>query len=321
MAEPVKKIDAGRFGSPLMTLAETMVQRIKYDWPQSLSNLETAQTFCRYNLGYCLSVFRAQCGMFTDELRESHRWTWDGVSLLPATNRTLLDCLFNLIFLLEDIESRSIWYFKSGWREQRLEYERLKSEYEGEAEWVEWLKGVADLSERGGKLFKVTEEEFADPKKQIKPWPSSGQMPDYKVDNQNRPPTRQFLYYLSDWFYKNYSGQTHMSFLGMMKLGAVIAMDDLPTEVQHNFKDDGIPRIMTAHMGLSATLLLCVISELQNHFKFTGDIELRLLEMWHVLVPDFPDAKDIFDRRYSSMFPALLISLSDVVASDPNSPQ
>jgi len=102
--------------------------------------------------------------MFSDEHRKDSFWRWDGVAILPAVNRTLLDCLFNIVFMLEDIESRSIWFHKSGWREQKLELNKWKIEYASDPEWDEWLKKLGDLTERGKAHYFITEEELRIPK-------------------------------------------------------------------------------------------------------------------------------------------------------------
>jgi hypothetical protein len=39
-------------------------------------------------------------------------------------NRSILDIVFNSVFLLEDPASRFRWLVKAGWREQKVEYER-----------------------------------------------------------------------------------------------------------------------------------------------------------------------------------------------------
>ena len=133
-------------------------------------------------------------------------------------------------------------------------------------------------------------------------------MPNYEIISSNRSPGREFLQYLSDWFYREHSGMAHMSFLGLLKLSSVLHGPDLPKEQRDQLEQDGLPRTMTSHVMRSAILLLCLISELQNHFRFSGDIELRLLEVWHVILPDSLAAQELHNKRYRTMFPVLLLS-------------
>ena len=69
-----------------------------------------------------------------------------------------------------------------------------------------------------------------------------------------------------------------------------------------------MPQLMTSHVLRSAILLLCVVSELHNHFRFSGGLELKILSIWHSLIPASPEANDIFHRRYGPMFPAFLLN-------------
>jgi hypothetical protein len=188
-----------------------------------------------------------------------------------------------------------------------LEYDRWISEYGSDPDWQDWLPGLESLIQKGAIQFSITEGEATNPKKNIRAWPSTGQMADFEVNPAKRPPSREFLHYMTDLYYRDHSAQSHMSFLGMLKLSAILFADDLPKERRSELGADRLPRLMTTHLSRTAYLLLCLISELQSHFKFSGANELRILNLWLVLSADFPEANDIFRRRYSDMFPAFFI--------------
>jgi len=42
----------------------------------------------------------------------------------------------------------------------------------------------------------------------------------------------------------------------------------------------------------------------------SAEIELRIQVLWHTLLLDFVDAENIFNKHYTSLFPATLIELS-----------
>jgi hypothetical protein len=221
-----------------------------------------------------------------------------------------LDSLFNVVFMLEDLETRSGWYHKSGWREQKLEYERMLSEYgdSSDPEWARWLREFEQFVILGKGLFQITDTELANPVKEIKTWPNPGQMPDYGINPANRPPDRQFLHYLGDWFYRDHSAQAHMSFAGTVKLGGILIRPDLPQDEQERLTREILPRFLSKHYSTGAILLLCLISEVEHYFGFGADIPLRILELWHKFIPDLPDAKKLFEKRYAAFWPALLIA-------------
>ena len=194
-----KRINAALFQGKLDALAETIIRRLQDEWPAPLQHLFLAQAFFVLSMRYCLFAFRAECELYSDERRADYRWTWDKMVVLPPVNRAMLDSLFNVIFMLEDIPGRSAWYLRSGWREQKLEYDRFSSEYATDPEWVEWLKNVKRIVQDGVQRFGISEDEYLKPGL-IKAWPSSGQMPDYEVDPAKRPATREFLQWLNNWF-------------------------------------------------------------------------------------------------------------------------
>ena len=57
-------------------------------------------------------------------------------------------------------------------------------------------------------------------------------MPNFGVNPNFLPPTRQFLQHLNDWFYRELSAQAHLSFHGMMILGAGILHNTVDKETR-----------------------------------------------------------------------------------------
>jgi hypothetical protein len=136
-----------------------VVERLRHDWPTALLNVGFAPEDFVSSLRVARYTFRALRYLCADQKRDEYGWKWEHLILLPAANRTMLDVLFNVIFILEDAEARLAWYHKSGWREQKMEYDRLNAEYGTEPEWVEWLSGFSRMIGMGKGLFKITTAE------------------------------------------------------------------------------------------------------------------------------------------------------------------
>jgi hypothetical protein len=298
------RVDANTFQVQLDTLSSTVIERLKDEWPAKLQHLNFAQGSLVMNVRYSRDVFRAIRNIFSDE-REP-RWTWNELLMMPAVNRTLLDALFNQIFICEDFEKRSLWYHQSGWREQKLELDRMKDEYGKDPKWTQKLSEYQSLVDKGISLFQISKDQVADPKKIVQ-WPSSGQMSNYGIDPTTRNADRQFLQYLTDWFYKDHSTRSHLSFLGQLKMSPLLFREELPKDERLELEKNKFPLMLGEQISRSVFLLLCLISEIQNQFRFSGNLELRILEVWHALIPGFPEVKEIFDMRYAAMFPATLI--------------
>jgi hypothetical protein len=75
---------------------------------------------------------------------------------------------------------------------------------------------------------------------------------------------------------------------------------DLPPEERPRLEQKSLQALFF-HMARAAAILLCVLTELQAHFRFDGArINERLHEIWNVLVAA-PEVKDLFDSRYSRL--------------------
>jgi hypothetical protein len=58
---------------------------------------------------------------------------------------------------------------------------------------------------------------------------------------------------------------------------------------------------LTRRLGRAALVLLCLITELQIHFRFEGtDINKRVVTMWDALTGVF-EANELYDERYAAL--------------------
>lgn len=131
-------------------------------------------------------------------------------------------------------------------------------------------------------------------------WPNPGKMPNFGIDPSNRPPDREFLAYLNDWFYREMSAQAHLSAFGLTKLGALLLRRDLPEEQSDQIENEFYPRHRSIQVSRTAILLLCLISEIDRHFGF--GLSVRIVEIWDVLNESVPEAAEIFEKRYATLW-------------------
>jgi hypothetical protein len=67
--------------------------------------------------------------------------------------------------------------------------------------------------------------------------------------------------------------------------------------------EDSNDRTVSLHLGRVATLLLCIITELQAYFGFDSNdarIHERIHELWNVLIV-IPECKELHEGRYRQL--------------------
>jgi hypothetical protein len=283
----------------LDTLAEALVNKIEREWPTHLARLPFALGFFGLTVRLARITYRTVCYLCADQRLTEHDWRWYYTLCLPALNRTIVDGVFNVIFMLEDLENRSLWYHKSGWKEAEQQLARYASAYAGDPQWAEWLSTRRALLDQAGVQFGLTEQE-----RSTKPdWPNPGRMVNYGVDPKALTPDRKFLQYLNDWFYRETSAQNHQSFFGFMHLGALLLANasGLGEEEKQAIESDFFPKHRAFEVSRSVILLLSLIAEIEHHFSF--GLAPRVIELWTILIGRVPEAKEIYERRYTGFWP------------------
>jgi hypothetical protein len=54
-------------------------------------------------------------------------------------------------------------------------------------------------------------------------------------------------------------------------------------------------------MARAATIMLCIVTEVQAHFRFTdANINARIHRVWNAVMPIF-EAKELYDERYAQL--------------------
>jgi hypothetical protein len=83
-------------------------------------------------------------------------------------------------------------------------------------------------------------------------------------------------------------------------VGAYYVNDFLPHQVRDNI-EESYHFFLSTHLGRSATVLLCIVTELQGYCRFDGaNIDHRICEVWAALLPSLP-TRELYDARYSAL--------------------
>jgi hypothetical protein len=286
-------IEASVITVPLDKAMTALGNKIEREWPRQYENILGAREIVLLNVGTTNVTSRSIRYLCAEKPLDANRLLEYSLSA-PPLNRTILDNLFTMIFVLEDLHGRCLWYHKAAWREQRLELDRYLAEYSELKPWQEWLTNLTALSNYGVKLFQISPQEIANPKS-IPSWPNAGAMATYGVSpSAPMPPNRAFMQYLNDWFYADLSQQSHLGGQGMMKRSSPLLHPRNSTERESTLNKNRYTAI-----GQAVTLTLAVASEVEAYFGFGLRRELSYL--WGVTAPVIVVAQEMYEKRYAEL--------------------
>lgn len=292
-------IDWKVIGEPLDQTLEAVENKIERDWPRKLSYYGGSQELVLFTLKAARNTYMSIRWICADKPYYEDRKLEYSVSVPPLA-RTIVDHIFTLVFVSEDVINRSQWYYKSGWRELKEEFDRYKSKYAGNSDWTEWLKSFQERLELSKKSWGISEAEANNPKK-IVWWPHPSKMlqGDFiKKHPFKDPQTIKFLEFLRDWFYRELSAASHLTLPGLMKAGNQLIKDQSDDKQRESLLD-----FKSECLTTSVTLLLALISEIEAIARF--GLEGKISYLWGILIQYWSDANELYDIRYSKLLTAV----------------
>jgi hypothetical protein len=214
------------------------------------------------------------------------------VMVVPTINRQLLDLLFSLVYMLDDLGPRSLQYQRAGWRELDQEYRMFKTQFAKDPEWKQHFQNVRNNLDILIRQYGVTEAEQKDPRL-VAFWKHPSELKD------ERTASRDYLRYLQKWLYADTSAQAHLSFGGLIMVGAFLVADiiggqdeewvDSRIRVQYHF----------IHTSRTAIVTLAIAAEIDAYFKLGNAAAASYL--WNVFAEYSTEAKEMIQHRYGKL--------------------
>ena len=267
-------------------LLVAMANLIDRRWPVKYADRIDLKLFLLGTVKITENTYRSIRHLCADKPEDVSRRLEFAVSVPPLA-RTILDSLFTVVYLFDDVDNRVGWFRRSGWREVFEEHKRYQKAYGVEAAWAEYLDLQKAFLDHDQHELNITDKEADDPKK-IKWWPNPGKM---IHDGDTTDDRTRYMSYLNDWFYKTLSADSHLSWPGFARR-AIHFMDK-----DENQRVNRLRKYKSDCFVTAITLVLVLLSEIECEFRFgrTG----RLKEVWNSLSEVFLEAKEIFEFRYA----------------------
>jgi hypothetical protein len=144
------------------------------------------------------------------------------------------------------------------------------------------MDGVVDAIKN---LAAITPGEEASPVK-IKYFPNPGKLPSLCAE-----PKKAFGLHLRDWFYKDLSSASHLSFVGFFRGAGQLSRPR--SEWEHL-----LPKVKSDQVFRAVTLLLALLSELE--IALSLEERSRLTYLWSIVSNYWGEAKEVYDMRYAA---------------------
>ncbi len=291
------EIDAGQFQKPLVTLAETMAQKIQREVPSLLS----APTFVFVDLfvmmRQAMYTYNLLCFVNADERRETDTsWNPAYTFVTAPLIRSMIDSLYNITFILLDPAIHGRAFRLAGFKKELFDLDEDELRYKGKTEWDNYFKNKKDLIDIGMRAggLSATEVQTA------QPWKTLGKYLGDRGPGGTLTLHQIFLKTFTHGMWREYSAISHGGFEGLLDVATYYTRDALPHELRPKL-DEVFPRIMSLHMMRASLILLCLITELQLRFQFTdANINQRIENIWLILKPAF-EANELYNERYEAL--------------------
>jgi hypothetical protein len=304
--EQIVRIDAKTFQDALGELAATTVQKVFREGPQHIAEPPYVAEDIAMLVRYGASVYNLLNYLNADERRMGDCY-WHvryGVTAMSLV-RSLIDCLYNVIAILEDPAEKASRYRKSGLKKSLDDIDEDLQRYAGQPDREEYLQQRRNAVESLVRLSGFTIDEVMQLKKH-EMWPTFGMYINTMQPGGVRTDIQQFLKTFAHLEWRQYSALSHGAYeafigtLGMVPVGAYYMNDFLPHE-QRDTLDDTYDLFLSTHIGRSATVLLCMLTEIQANCRFDGaNINERIGKVWAALLP-FPATRELYDGRYAKL--------------------
>ncbi len=209
------------------------------------------------------------------------------IAVVPPMARSVLDGLFNTIYLSTDPAEKTRRYYRAAWKETRRDYELYKQRYKASRLWRDWLKSFRRLERLLAKEEGLSKKDY----KAVDWWPIPSQM---LKDKRLPVDIRHFFLYLTDWYYCAYSSEAHLSWPGLSVRGSIFLMDmrsNSDRQMAMKRKSDLIAR--------AALLLLMTLSEVSVLFQLKLGTQLQYI--WTLLLHPYEEAKELYEMRYQGL--------------------
>lgn len=289
-----KLLDFKVIGEPLDSLLVAAGNKLTREWPARYRGAIGGRELLVIHIRVARLSYRSALYLGGDKPPDARRLSEFAVSL-PLLNRSILESLFTVLFILEDVPNRCAWFREADYRESKQEFDRYQSEYGTSAEWQSHLEYFANAVQMGLSLTTLSASQAANPRG-LRSWPTPGAMATYGVSPSMPLTTVQaFMKYLNDFFYIDLSQQAHLGGWGIAKRAGFL-LDEFR---QIPGTEATLTKFRRSQIGQAVALVLALVSEVESHFNF--GLRQQIVFVWNLAASTFAIVDEMFQKRYRDL--------------------
>ena len=287
-AEAVPRHDFGVIREQFDKLREAIGNRIDREWPGKSAHSSPAGRALILGLYKAAENYLAASRFLLADTPPNPSRRLEFALANPPLARVLLDALCTIVFLFESFKPRVAWHYKSGWLDVRRETDRLTAAYSADPDWAAELAKREEFLKETRTTYGISDDDLQKPKKLQFPNPDA-MIRKHLVEGTER---HTYLRYMVDWFYRELSQDSHLTFTGIGRsLPLLVPRDMSEAERAHRLELARFRQVST-----SLVLMMCIITELELELRF-GEQE-RIKYVWAVLQSWAPEAREVYRRFY-----------------------
>jgi hypothetical protein len=294
MDEQPKPLDYSVIGEPLNNLLKAVGNKLSREWPTKYAEVAGGSALFVVHIRVARLTYLSALYLGGDKPPDPFRLP-EFCSTLPVLNRSLLDSLLTIMFILEDVPQRIAWFYEADWRELRLELDRFNPEYSLLPEFQKFLTDLTEHCNAGIALLGLTPQQAAQPRK-LRSWPNPGTFPNHGISPKiPLPANRTFMKFMNDYYYIDLSQQAHLGAFGMAKRAAFV-LDEIHRSSNIDLL---LKKNRYAQLGQTVAFVLALASEIEAHFQF--GLKEQAKYVWAVASPSIFVVEELYRKRYQNL--------------------
>jgi hypothetical protein len=267
-------------------LLESLRNKIEREWPKGRGSEDSAYIVWG-QVRLAIATFKALRYLCAEKPADFNRKPEFVLAAAPLV-RCICDALANVVYLFDDLDSRTSEFLRGGWREDYEHVERDRKRIAGregaDAYIIELERRLAAVK----MAFNISDTVSPS---SVPFWPIIGQMKRGGKISERR---KEFLQFLEDWFYKDLSSPAHLSGPGIYERTRLLL------KPHHKFDEDDRDELALYRSQViseALLLLLCLAAEVEIDVRL--GLHERIVRLWVRINHYMPDFKEVYDRWYA----------------------